>query len=105
MSGRGALPCACGEPAVSGREAACRGSERQLPPPAPAIDGYAVDSTWIAAGNEERSGCLRELALARALYRLGDADGLGERALRSYLADPRRVYARHAAELLSEPRP
>lgn len=43
------------------------------------------------------------IALARALYRLGDADGLGERALRSYLTDPRRVYARHAEELLSEP--
>lgn len=81
------------------------GGHALAPSAVPAIDGYAVDSTWIAAGNEERSGCLRELALARALYRLGDADGLGERALRSYLADPRRVYARHAAELLSEPRP
>lgn len=79
------------------------GGHALAPDALPRIKGYAVDSTWIGAGNEERSECLRELALARALYRLGDADGLGERALRSYLTDPRRVYARHAEELLSEP--
>ena len=31
------------------------------PSAVPAIDGYAVDSTWIGAGNVERSECLREI--------------------------------------------
>jgi hypothetical protein len=68
----------------------------------PRIEGYAKDSTWIGAGNEERNDCLRELALARALYRLDDADRLGERSLRSYVDDPRRVYASYAKSVLSE---
>ena len=67
----------------------------------PRIEGYAKDSTWIGAGNEERNDCLRELALARALYRLGDSSGLGERTLRTYVDDPRRVYAVHARSVLA----
>lgn len=57
-----------------------------------------------AAPDRERSACLRELALARALYRLGDADGLGEGTLRDYAADPRRAYANHARQVLSSGR-
>lgn len=53
-----------------------------------------------AAPDRERSACLRELALARVLYRLGDADGLGERTLRAYAKDPRRAYANHARLVL-----
>lgn len=60
-------------------------------------DGKGVNSV----PDRERSACLRELALARALYRLGDADGLGERTLRDYVSDPRRAYANHARKVLS----
>ena len=54
-----------------------------------------------SAPDRERSACLRELALARALYRLGDADGMGEKTLRAYVEDPRRAYANHARMVLS----
>ena len=54
-----------------------------------------------AVPDRERSDCLRELCLARALYRLGDADGLGEKTLRAYTDDPRRAYANHARQVLS----
>ena len=51
--------------------------------------------------DKERSDCLRELCLARALYRLGDdAAKSGERTLRAYAADPRRAYANHARQVL-----
>lgn len=50
--------------------------------------------------DDERSLCLRELCLARALYRLGDVDGLGRRTLEAYAADPRRAYANHARKVL-----
>ena len=54
-----------------------------------------------AAPDRERSACLRELALARALYRLGDADGLGARTLDAYAHDPRRAYANHVKLVLA----
>ncbi len=62
-------------------------------------DGKATGGN--AVPDRERSACLRELALARALYRLGDADGLGEKTLRAYVSDPRRAYANHARKVLS----
>ncbi len=62
-------------------------------------DGKATGGN--AVPDRERSACLRELALARALYRLGDADGLGEKTLRAYVSDPRRAYANHASKVLS----
>jgi hypothetical protein len=46
---------------------------------------------------------LRELGLARALYRCGDAGGQGEAALRSYADDLRGHYARHARAVLAQP--
>lgn len=49
----------------------------------------------------ERTLCLRELSLARALYNLGDLDGLAERTLRAYANDPRRAYAAHAKAVLA----
>ena len=48
------------------------------------------------AGDVERRAALRELAVARALYRLGDVGGAGEAVLKAYGADPRSAYARHA---------
>ena len=64
----------------------------------PGYDRFTVRNLGI--GDKERSDCLRELCLARALYRLGDADGLGEKTLRAYAADPRRAYANHARMVL-----
>jgi len=51
-------------------------------------------------GDIERSNCLRELAVARALFRLGDHQGLGEKTLRAYANDPRGAYATHAKLVL-----
>lgn len=48
-----------------------------------------------------RSDSLRELALARALYRCGDQDGLGEKTLRAYASDLRGHFARHAQAVLA----
>ncbi|MBO7721126.1 MAG: FAD-dependent oxidoreductase [Kiritimatiellae bacterium] len=51
--------------------------------------------------DRERSDCLKELCIARALFNLGDSpDRAGERALRRYAADPRRAYANHAKKVL-----
>ena len=47
-----------------------------------------------------RIGPLREIVLARALYRCGDHAGLGEATLRGYLQDTRGLFARHARAVL-----
>jgi len=47
-----------------------------------------------------RNASLKELLLARALYRCGDYQGLGERILRQYAQDLRAHYARHACAVL-----
>jgi HEAT repeat protein len=52
-----------------------------------------------------RTGPLREIVIARALYRCGDYQGLGEAALKEYRADLRGLLARHAAAVLSAPNP
>ena len=62
----------------------------------PAIPNYSNEE-----GNKERSACLRELAVARALYRLGDFEGRGEKVLRAYADDPRGAYAKHAKLVLA----
>ncbi len=62
----------------------------------PVIPNYANQE-----GDKERSACLRELAVARALYRLGDYEGRGERVLRAYANDPRGAYATHAKLVLA----
>jgi flavin-dependent dehydrogenase len=49
-----------------------------------------------------RNSSLRELILARALYRCGDYEGLGEKILRQYAGDLRAHYARHALAVLRE---
>lgn len=49
-----------------------------------------------------REVSLRELILARALYRCGDDNGLGESILREYARDLRGHYARHATAILQE---
>jgi NADPH-dependent 2,4-dienoyl-CoA reductase/sulfur reductase-like enzyme len=58
------------------------------------------------AGTMERNQCLRELALVRALYRLGDDSAQrGKTALEAYAADPRSAYATHASLVLEEHSP
>ena len=49
-----------------------------------------------------RECSLRELMLARALYRCGDYEGLGEKILKEYAQDLRGHYARHALAILKE---
>ncbi len=48
-----------------------------------------------------RNLSLRELYLARALYRLGDTEGLGRTVLEEYSKDHRGPYASHAGRVLS----
>ncbi len=63
----------------------------------PVIPGYRD-----RAGDWERTLALRELCIARALFRLGDTpDGLGRKTLEAYAADPRRAYANHAQKVLA----
>lgn len=47
-----------------------------------------------------RTGPLREIVIARALYRCGDHQGLGEKILREYQNDIRGLFARHANAVL-----
>jgi len=47
-----------------------------------------------------RNNSLRELILARALYRCGDYQGLGKKILKQYARDLRAHYTRHAQALL-----
>lgn len=47
-----------------------------------------------------RNKSLRELILARALYRCGDYNGIGETILNEYANDLRAHYARHASAVL-----
>jgi hypothetical protein len=49
---------------------------------------------------QTRRESLRELLLARALYRCGDYDGIGEKFLREYARDLRGHLARHAQAVL-----
>lgn len=52
--------------------------------------------------NSTRNNSLRELILARALYRCGDYEGLGEKTLKAYANDYRGHYATHAKAILKE---
>ncbi|MDR1719181.1 MAG: FAD-dependent oxidoreductase, partial [Dysgonamonadaceae bacterium] len=49
-----------------------------------------------------RNKALKELHLARALYRCGDFNGLGENILTAYANDLHGHYARHAGQILVE---
>jgi hypothetical protein len=76
------------------------------------MTGHAITTLAEARrrrGEEERgqgrtarlaNPAVRELVLARALYRCGDRDGLGERILRRYGKDLQGPFARHAHAVL-----
>lgn len=75
----------------------------------PGIAGYAVSDVnelikiwelYNYSGKEVRKRNLRELILARALYRCGDHENFGQSILRQYTADLRGHYAKHAAAVL-----
>lgn len=51
--------------------------------------------------NSTRNNSLRELILARALFRCGDHEGLGEKILREYSSDLRGHYSTHARAVLA----
>ncbi|MCP4452888.1 MAG: FAD-dependent oxidoreductase, partial [Planctomycetes bacterium] len=76
----------------------------------PGMTGHAFTSLDVAqqniqtspTDNTTRESSLRELVLARALYRCGDAKGLGQRILEQYARDLRGHYRRHAQAILSE---
>ncbi|HKJ90394.1 MAG TPA: FAD-dependent oxidoreductase, partial [Oceanipulchritudo sp.] len=55
--------------------------------------------------NEVRNRALRELHLARGLYRCGDPSGIGRALLETYARDQRAVFARHAQAVLRESGP
>jgi len=76
----------------------------------PNMSGHAFTSIDVARANIQpsatdnstRERSLRELVLARALYRCGDYDGIGERILKDYARDLRGHYRRHAQAILAE---
>jgi len=76
----------------------------------PGIMGHAFpdiakardDTPANATDTSTRNNSLREIFLARALYRCGDYKGLGENILKQYARDLRGHYARHAAAVLKE---
>jgi len=79
----------------------------------PGMTGYVHDSVEEArrrdqedsggtVGVKTRRDSLRELVLARALYRCGDYGGVGKQILTSYTRDLRGHLARHAKAVLEE---
>ncbi len=66
------------------------------------MTGYAIGNITESNRQEQRSEPLREIILARALYRCGDHNGLGEKILRQYEQDLRGLFAKHAHAVLNE---
>ncbi len=74
----------------------------------PGLGGHAVTSIDAAleanppsrTDTTVRNQALKELYLARALYRCGDHEGLGQNTLREYSRDLHGHYARHAKAVL-----
>jgi hypothetical protein len=67
------------------------------------IDAALETNTRSSTDNTVRNQALSELYLARALYRCGDYDGLGQKTLREYSRDLHGHYARHARAVLQKP--
>lgn len=70
----------------------------------PGMRGHAMTSLeplYQSPERRRREGALREIVLARALYRCGDWEGLGETILGEYAADVRGLFARHARGVLA----
>jgi len=70
----------------------------------PRMSGHAMtnlETIHRQRGKRKREGALREIVLARALYRCGDHDGLGQKILTEYMRDLRGLLSRHATYVLS----
>jgi hypothetical protein len=76
----------------------------------PGMRGYAITTVEQAAKasglnhneTQTRGTSIREIDVARALYRCGDKDGLGRKVLEEYTKDLRGHVARHAQAVLDE---
>jgi hypothetical protein len=70
------------------------------------IDKIAMSRLGVAARSSfsfyARMLAVREISIARALYRCGDYNGIGEKILREYCQDLRGVQSAHAAAILAE---
>ena len=66
------------------------------------MSGYAITDISESHRQEQRSEPLREIILARALYRCGDHQGIGEKILQTYAGDLRGLFAKHAHAILAE---
>lgn len=73
----------------------------------PKISGHVMKSVEPLYNSpvelRRREGALREIVLARALYRCGDHEGLARKILNEYRTDVRALFARHAEKILSDP--
>ncbi|MGB2823730.1 MAG: hypothetical protein WBF17_22300 [Phycisphaerae bacterium] len=65
-----------------------------------AEDGMAGHAMLQPAAGSDRSLPLREIIIARALYRLGDHKHLARKSLESFTQDVRGHFARHASAIL-----
>ncbi len=71
----------------------------------PGIQGYMNAGTDPASIHAAQfSHAMLELFAASALYRCGDADGLGQKILTTYLDDWRGIFVRYAGNVLAEKR-
>jgi flavin-dependent dehydrogenase len=72
----------------------------------PGMQGHAMTSVEPLYNQEvekrRRLASLREITLARALYRCGDYQDLGKTILMTYQRDLRGLFARHATTVLTE---
>lgn len=68
----------------------------------PGMTGHTLEAIEPVspASPERRTEALREIVLARALFRCGDADGLGRSILSAYARDVRGLFALHARAVL-----
>jgi len=83
------------EPGVQGHAMPDIRKVRELTP----LIGSRMEQTHFEE-NSTRNNSLRELVLARALYKLGDKERLGKQILEQYAHDLRGHYARHASGVL-----
>lgn len=66
------------------------------------MSGHWITEISESNRQDERTEPLREIILARALYRCGDYEGLGEKILNEYAKDLRALFAQHAKAVLEE---
>lgn len=78
------------------------GHSMVMAPTIPVVPGFDSRSTY---SQKEKQQTVREINLARALYRLGDKDGKAAAILRAYADDPRGFYANYARMVLAEKKP